>query len=107
MKANPGTEYLTDIQVKAPIFGWVKIATTIIVDSDTAFHGSGKVMGRTVNFNDGVIEGEDYLFQVSIKSMIIKIKAQLHEDDTITGEAHAPKYKPLKVKGTILSKKTI
>ena len=86
MKATPGTEYLTDIQVKAPIFGWVKIATTIIVDSDTAFHGSGKVMGRTVNFNDGVIDGEDYLFQV---------------------EAHAPKYRPLKVRGTILSKTTI
>ncbi len=107
MKATPGTEYLTDIQVKAPIFGWVKIATTIDVDSETSFHGSGKVMGRTVNFNDGVIEGEDYLFQVTIKSMVIKIRAQLHEDDTITGEAHAPKYRPLKVRGTILSKSTI
>lgn len=107
MKATPGCEYHCEIKVKAPIFGWVKIDTHINVDSESAFHGSGKVMGKTVNFKDGVIEGEDYLFQVTIKSIVISIKAQLHEDDTITGEAHAAKYRPMKVRGTILSKNTI
>jgi len=103
MLANPGYEYHCEIKVKAPIFGWVKIDTVIDVDSETSFHGHGTVLGRTVNFKDGVISGEDYLFQVTIKSIVIEIKAQMHEDKTITGEAHAAKYKAMKVKGEILS----
>ena len=41
------------------------------------------------------------------ESMSKGVRVTFHEDDTITGEAHAPKYRPLKVRGTILSKSTI
>ena len=107
MKATPGCEYHCEIQVKAPIFGWVKIDTIIDVDDEKSFHGSGKVLGRTIGFKDGVIQGDDYLFGVSIKNIPISITAQMHEDDSITGEGRAAKYKAMKVKGRILSKTTI
>ena len=102
MKIVPGNEYHALIKVKAPIVGNVKIDTHISVDSDTAFHGYGIVLGRTVRFDKGDIEGKDYKFAVTIKKIVINISAQINEDGTITGGATAAHYRPMKVTGEVI-----
>ena len=105
MMMIPGNSYPFEVQIKSPM-GWIKVQGSLILQSDTEFSGSAKLMGFTVPLTDCVKSGSHFQFVVSPKLpfgvLRVEIEADVTESGEITGIANAPRHKPMAIKGQLV-----
>lgn len=91
-----------EVKIKSPV-GWVKAHVGLEMDTENSFHGTAKLMGLNVPYEKGRTDGSHYRFDIAVKlpfgELPVSIRADLHEDGSVTGFADAPKHKPMKIEG--------
>lgn len=99
----PGNEYRFDVQIKSPM-GWIKIDARLVLDGETTFSGSAKLMGMTVALTDCVRTDTHFSFaaapQLPFGVVRVQIEADVNaETGDVTGIATAPRHKPMEITG--------
>uniref|UniRef100_UPI0006D27AC7 hypothetical protein n=1 Tax=Clostridium sp. NkU-1 TaxID=1095009 RepID=UPI0006D27AC7 len=83
--------------------GPIKVHVELEMDSETEFIGTAKLMGLTIPYKNGKINGDNYQFAITVKlpfgELPVEVDANLAADGTITGFAHAPNHKPMEIEG--------
>lgn len=101
-----GNEYEIEVELKSPM-GWIKVQAFLNILSETAFAGTAKLMGFTVELTDCEKNGSQFRFAASPKLpfgvLRVEIEAEIAEDGTVTGVANAPRHKPMEIKGQVVS----
>ncbi len=91
-----------EAKIKSPM-GPIKAYVELSMYSETAFGGTAKLLGLTVPYENGKVNGSNYQLGVQVKlpfgELPVDVDINLAADGTITGWAYAPKHKPMKIEG--------
>ena len=114
MEIKEGYEYTCNLVVHMGLLGKRNVEAIIDVDTPTSFHGRGHMMGKPINFagmkidessymyfENGVIEGSTFTFEITGKGLTAKFVVQVADNGSITGKANAGGILNIKLTGNI------
>lgn len=91
-----------EAKIKSPM-GPIKVHVELTMYTETEFGGTAKLMGLTIPYENGKVNGSSYQFGIQVKLpfgvLPVEVDANLAADGTVTGLAHAPNHKPMKIEG--------
>lgn len=97
-----GKTYDFEGEILSPM-GWVKILAAITVTGDTAFSGTARLLGFTVELTDCVRGGDHVRFAAAPKLpfgvLRVELEADVAQDGAVTGVANAPRHRPMALRG--------
>lgn len=91
-----------EAKIKSPV-GPIKAHVELTMYSEIEFSGTAKLMGFTIPYENGKVNGNNYQFGIQVKlpfgALPVEVDANLAADGTVTGLVHAPNHKPMKIEG--------
>ena len=97
-----GKTYDFEREILSPM-GWVKILAAITVTGDTAFSGTARLLGFTVELTFGGRGADPVRFAAAPKLpfgvLRVVVAADVAEDGAVTGVANAPRHRPMTLRG--------